>query len=366
MNSQEFIRKLKAIVQQRTIYMWGTFGAPVTESLIAGKTRQYPAWYSASKQRELRALIGRGYFAFDCIGLIKAILWGWNGSNKTAHGGAVYQSNGMRDVTADTYIRQCKNVSSNFGTIEAGEVVWLPGHIGVYIGDGEVIEATPSWANGVQITKLSARRWQRHGYMPQVEYTKEQSLEAIEVMETSENLHLRAGASTSYRSLMVIPKGSEVQVYSKANGWAKVSYRGTMGHSSLSFLKSVDSRKGGKVIASALNVRSGPGTQYRIQGTLKLNDAVEILETVNGWHKIRYGTSTSYVSGDWIEESKEANSKEQKGKVTATIGLNIRQAPGGRVVGAYIHNEEIKILGREGSWYKTDKGFVSANYVKLI
>ena len=41
-------------LNHKTIYMWGVFGAPVTESVIAGKTRQYPSWYTAAKQATFR------------------------------------------------------------------------------------------------------------------------------------------------------------------------------------------------------------------------------------------------------------------------------------------------------------------------
>lgn len=46
-----------------------------------------------------------------------------------------------------------------------------------------------------------------------------------------------------------------------------------------------------KVIASALNVRAGAGTNYKIVKTLKNGATVEVFETVNGWGK---------TSGGWI------------------------------------------------------------------
>ena len=46
----------------------------------------------------------------------------------------------------------------------------MPGHCGVYIGGGQVVEATPKWNNGVQITALAARKWQKHGKLPYVVY----------------------------------------------------------------------------------------------------------------------------------------------------------------------------------------------------
>lgn len=52
-----------------------------------------------------------------------------------------------------------------------------------------------------------------------------------------------------------------------------------------------------KVIATALNVRSGIGTSYKIVKVLKNGDVVEVLETLNGWGKISGGwVSMKYLS----------------------------------------------------------------------
>jgi hypothetical protein len=180
MKVSEFIGKLQNIFNNfRTVYMWGVFGAPVTEALIAAKAKQYPSWYTSSKQASLRKLIGKGYFGFDCIGLIKAVLWSWYGSSSKSYGGCEYNSNGVPDVSADGMLSKLINVSTNFSNIVPGEAVWMEGHIGIYIGNGKVIECSPKWANGVQITAclnvktvsgLNGRTWTKHGKLPYIEY----------------------------------------------------------------------------------------------------------------------------------------------------------------------------------------------------
>jgi hypothetical protein len=180
MKSTEFIAKLRDIAAIRTTYMWGMFGGPVTEARITEKVKQYPKNYSAAKQARLRGMIGKNVYAFDCIGLIKGVLWGWNADpNPLGHGGAKYASNGVPDIDANVAINRCKDVSADFSKIVPGSAVWLPGHIGVYIGDGKVIEATPSWQDGVQITAclniapiagLNGRKWVKHGKLPWIDY----------------------------------------------------------------------------------------------------------------------------------------------------------------------------------------------------
>ena len=91
MNAAELVKKHIDIANNyRTVYMWGCFGMPVTENIIREKAAQYPGWYTAAKQAELRKLIGKGYFGFDCVNLTKGILWGWNGSQNAIYGGAKY------------------------------------------------------------------------------------------------------------------------------------------------------------------------------------------------------------------------------------------------------------------------------------
>ena len=115
-------------------------------------------------------------FGFDCVCLIKGILWGWTGDRTKQYGGAVYCSNGVPDVGADGILKYCKDVSTNFANIQPGEVVWMSGHVGVYIGDGQVIECTPKWTNNVQYSNLGnlgykdghSRMWKKHGILPWV------------------------------------------------------------------------------------------------------------------------------------------------------------------------------------------------------
>lgn len=183
MQSAEFIAKLKDIAAIRTTYMWGMFGGLVTEARLQEKTKQYRSYYSAVRQAQLRKLIGKGVYAFDCVGLIKGILWGWRADpSPLGHGGAKYESIGLRDLDANQMIAQCKDVSTDFSRIVPGCAVWMQGHIGIYIGNGRVIEATPSWQDGVQetaclniapIAGLNGRRWIKHGKLPWVEYVQE-------------------------------------------------------------------------------------------------------------------------------------------------------------------------------------------------
>jgi hypothetical protein len=75
MTAKEFIDKAVEISKTKTAYMWGTYGRPLTDGLITAKKKQYPKRYTTKYVEKLRALVGQGYHAWDCVGLIKGILW---------------------------------------------------------------------------------------------------------------------------------------------------------------------------------------------------------------------------------------------------------------------------------------------------
>lgn len=180
MNEKQLIEKLYNIKNNyKTIYAWGCFGGIMTDSMVESKAKQYPSMYTAARKAKTKQAGRAGAFGFDCVNLIKGILWGWNGNRNATWGGAVYASNGVPDINADAMIHRCIGTTSNFSNIQPGEAVWLPGHIGVYVGNGKVIECTPSWSDGVQetaclnigsIAGLNGRRWKLHGKIPYINY----------------------------------------------------------------------------------------------------------------------------------------------------------------------------------------------------
>ena len=137
------------------------------------------------------------YWNWDCICLIKGILWGWrNDKNNPRGGGAIYASNGVPDIGENSMINKCNNVSSDFTKIQKGEMVWLDGHAGVYVGDGNVIEATAGW-NTLKVIKSQIGKngertyngkggsvnWQKHGFLPYVDYTENEVVEPVKPKE---------------------------------------------------------------------------------------------------------------------------------------------------------------------------------------
>lgn len=169
-------RCTRLATQYKTLYIMGCFGAPMT----AKNRSRYANNYAYNRQKERTAKIqaaDENTFGFDCVCMIKGLLWGWQGDSSKTYGGAKYKSNGVPDSGADSMFRKCLAQSEDFSCVEIGEAVWLPGHIGIYIGDGLAVECTPKWADGVQITACNCqkegyktRTWSKHGKLPYICY----------------------------------------------------------------------------------------------------------------------------------------------------------------------------------------------------
>lgn len=171
MTNAEFVAILEKILNEKTVYMWGTYGQKVTAELINNKRAQYPARYTVRRVELLKQHVGE--YAADCCGLIKGVLWGWNPPEKP-----IYRANGVPDVTASGLINSCKVTSTDFsGELTPGEIVYKTGHVGVYVGGGDVIEATLAGTrDGVVKTKLADGGWNKHGFLPWLEYNKEETV----------------------------------------------------------------------------------------------------------------------------------------------------------------------------------------------
>ena len=160
----------------KTLYVYGCFGAP----LNARNKERYTHNYSYNEQPSRKSKIlaaSDDTFGFDCVNLIKGILWGWNGDKNKTYGGAVYGSNGVPDTNADGMFGYCYDKSSNFSNVRPGELVWMKGHIGIAITNKLAVECTPIWKDGVQITAMNCsvsgyktRNWTSHGKCKFIEY----------------------------------------------------------------------------------------------------------------------------------------------------------------------------------------------------
>ncbi len=186
---------------------------------------------------------------------------------------------------------------------------------------------------------------------------------------TASALRLRSEANTSSDILSVVSKGVSVSVLEDVqNGWYKVDYNGVVGYMSAEYLDvtadsenkeevissseepedvfaesaSEDSEYDdagiddiyGRVTASALNVRSGPGTENSKIGQLSCGTLVTIVEKLDGWYQISTDSISGYVSAEYIDilDSEAEDESLTKGEQLVALAeqyLGVRYRYGG-------------------------------------
>ena len=144
-------------------YVWGTCGWVLTDGLFASKLAQYPDGVGDHEAFIRSHWLGRR--TTDCVGLIKG--YGWLDVETLTVG---YATNGMPDYGANGMF-YAATVTGSIDTIpeKPGVAVWRDGHIGVYIGDGYVIESMGT-EFGVVKTKLAERNFTNWLEIPFIEY----------------------------------------------------------------------------------------------------------------------------------------------------------------------------------------------------
>lgn len=168
MHKSEFIEKMKQAAACKTLYVKGGFGLTLNAK---GKERAINSYAYNKKRADKINAMPNDSFGFDCCGSIKGVIWGFDGDPKKTYGGAVYKSNGLDDVNELGLIKLCTDRSSDMKNITPGEILYMKGHCGVYIGDNKVIESTPAGKDGLQTTNLNFQKWSEHGKLtPCIDY----------------------------------------------------------------------------------------------------------------------------------------------------------------------------------------------------
>ena len=208
----------------------------------------------------------------------------------------------------------------------------------------------------------------------------------------SAGLNVRKGPGTENAKLGALTKGTKVQYYSETNGWLQIKYAGQTGYISKQYTSVTQSSTGGssssssssasgkvQVTASALNVRAGAGTGYKILGTLSNGKVVSYSSESNGWLRISYNGQTGWISKKYTKAASGSSNSGSSGSGSSTTktetryvtasSLNVRSGAGTSysVVGSLSRGASVSVYSTSGNWsqiaYNSGKAWVCNDYL---
>ncbi|MBQ6550664.1 MAG: SH3 domain-containing protein [Lachnospiraceae bacterium] len=135
---------------------------------------------------------------------------------------------------------------------------------------------------------------------------------------------------------------------------------------------------------NAVNVRSGPSTNYEVVGKIYNNCAAEILDVSEQgdgvWYLMQSGEVRGYIKAEFFLTGEEAEAKREevgikKGIVLSEDGLNVRSAPDSsdpnNIYTVFMPGVEVLVIGlTDDGWAEIDTddgttGYVKAEYLDI-
>lgn len=138
-----------------------------------------------------------------------------------------------------------------------------------------------------------------------------------------------------------------------------------------------------KVTASALNVRTGAGTNYSVLGSIKMDTVhyvyeIQDLGPGNAWAKISYNGQYGWVNMSHLVKTNSvvADSKPTDFGIyevfNAPSGLNVRSGPGTSysILGSLKNGQRFTVYESKDGFYRIifngSQGWVGSTYMKKI
>jgi len=198
---------------------------------------------------------------------------------------------------------------------------------------------------------------------------------------TVDRLNFREAANTSARIITVLTRGTILEIVQDSDSdWARARVDGTttLGYVSKTYLRLSDTKPDAaspspspapvptvppaptippstptqparaEVIATSLNIRSGPGTNYDIVMPVSQGTVLNVIEQQGDWVKVRVGVGEGYVSAKYvdlttrkaatsflIEQSELLSASLPAARQIGTIGLNSSELMVARIWNSY-------------------------------
>ena len=247
---QQLIEKFRYALDNAWGYIWGTTGILWTQAKqdqkVAYMVSKYGANWKTSEDAKkdtyyYAAKDGAkwiGHYVADCSGLF---VWAF----KQLGGAIAHGSNSIYDRYCSSKGNLSGGKRTDGKTLQPGSAVFTnkngdKTHIGLYVGNGKVIEAA-STGKGVVESNVTDSKWKCWGELKEVSYDTEPTPAPIPddgtAVVVGGRLNMRQGPDKSCKIVTQIPNGKTVNLIDLPKGWSYVEYNGKQGFVMNEYLK---------------------------------------------------------------------------------------------------------------------------------
>ena len=128
---------------------------------------------------------------------------------------------------------------------------------------------------------------------------------------------------------------------------------------------------GGATTTTAVNFRTGAGTNYGIISTLPAGTHVVVsTRSSGGWATVVYNGTVGYISSDYLKRANEMDASFGTGTINGSyVRMRSGASTSSSILGTYNSGTTMTITGVNGAWYKVSyngtTGYVHSDYVSL-
>ncbi|WP_170110111.1 SH3 domain-containing protein [Peribacillus acanthi] len=214
--------------------------------------------------------------------------------------------------------------------------------------------------------------------------------EGYEVTINKKVINIREGPGLSYPIAQKASAGEVFTVVSEKGEWYEVKLHNKTGWVAHWLVKKAASSnpngkqeeaefETGTVLVESLRVRTGPGTNFQIVGSLKQNQHIQILTRNENWFKVKSKEMEGWASSEFIRTSSTpTNNKEeliteseQPIGIIKVKSLNFRSQPSldSEIIGKLIQDTKVEIIKVVDKWlqvqYEGKIGWVHEDYLEI-
>lgn len=282
-----------------------------------------------------------------------------------------YQNLGIVQVSGYVNIRETPDMKGNI--------------IGKVSGDGacEVLGEEGEWSH---ITSGGIEGYISSQYLVTGEEAKELAKSLVKkraiIMTENDNLNIRSGPSKDAEIVGQALPAERYEVLSEADGWVEINN----GYISADYCEVKYALNEGRKLdlkaqainqydnlvifkkSGYMNVRSTPENKGddNVIGKLTSKAAGDIIETLDGWYKIKSGTVTGYIAADpeLIATGQEAKDLAMQNAtqmaIITTDVLNVRVEPNtdSKIWTQIVKDERYPVVDQQDGWVQIDLGSV--------